>query len=68
MTSDPFSWMRVRPKYPASHKLTDDKVRAIRRAYKEGTCQTVLAEQYGVSQSNIHHIVTYKTWVHVTDE
>lgn len=68
MTSDPFSWMTPRPQYPATHKLTDDKVRAIRREYKAGVQQKDLAAQYGVSKTAIHEIVKYKTWVHVTDE
>lgn len=46
-------------------KLTEEGVRAIRRAYENGTSITVLAKQYGVDKTNISKIVLRKTWRHV---
>jgi len=46
-----------------SAKLGEEDVRQIRVDYASGICsQFVLAQTYGVSQSNISSIVRYKTW------
>jgi len=48
-------------------KLTAEKVREIRYLYATDETQTHrgLAEAYGVSESSIAHIVTFKTWKNV---
>lgn len=46
-------------------RLTDRKVRAIRRAYARGETQTELGRKYGVSTVAIHFVVHRKTWRHV---
>lgn len=46
-------------------KLTDDAVRAIRRAYALGARQVDLAESYGVNQTTVSLIVRRKGWSHV---
>lgn len=43
-------------------KLTEDDVRAIRRAAADGVSQYVLARQYGVGQSAVSRIVLRKSW------
>jgi hypothetical protein len=49
-----------------SAKLTDKKVKEIRRLYMAGkTTQTALAAKYGVSIATIHYVATRKTWTHV---
>lgn len=62
-----FAWRA--PKYGeanGSSRLTEQKVRAIRKAHKSGrSSQGKLAKKYGVSQVAIHKIVTGKTWSHV---
>ncbi len=47
-------------------KLSDDKVREIRRKYATGgtTC-TKLGMQFGVSNHQISQVVTFKSWRHV---
>ncbi len=45
-----------------NHKLTWDAVRAIRARQAAGESQHALAREYGVTQVNIHFIVTGKTW------
>lgn len=44
-------------------KLTWDKVRAIRTKAAAGSSERTLAREFGVSQPNIHYIVTGTTWV-----
>ena len=47
-------------------KLTDDKVREIRRIYAAGELgQTQIAVLYGVTPPCIGHVVRRKTWAHV---
>lgn len=65
---------RKAPNYPSpgerngSAKLTEDKVREIRRLYAANAGdQYQLAEQFGVSQAAIGFIVRKKTWKHVLD-
>jgi hypothetical protein len=47
-------------------KITDEIVTAIRTDYRAGgISQLKLARKYGISQSNVHFIVTRRTWAHV---
>jgi HNH endonuclease len=47
-------------------KLTDQSVREIRALYLVGdVSQYELARRYGVSQSQIHSVLSRKTWAHV---
>lgn len=46
-------------------KLTEEEVLEIRRKYKSGLLEKELAEQYGVTRSNIGAIVTRKSWKHI---
>lgn len=46
-------------------KLTEDKVRDIRRRKKEGEKQSALAKEFDVSNSTISEIVNRKKWPHV---
>lgn len=46
-------------------KLTDERVREIRRLYAEGVTMRALSKQFGVSQPNISYIVNRKAWAHV---
>jgi hypothetical protein len=46
-------------------KLTEAAVLEIRARRAEGEYEYVLAEHFGVSQSNIHMIVTRQTWAHI---
>ena len=52
--------------YNFNAKLTDEKVKDIRRLYKEGV-YTVrqLASKFGVSHCSVVNIVNYKSWKHV---
>jgi hypothetical protein len=51
----------------AQHKITDEMVRQIRARYAAGNItQGALAAEYGIARSNVGHIVTRKTWPHVT--
>lgn len=53
--------------HPAA-QLTEDDVRAIRRDYRPRyVTKAVLADRYGVSERAIKHIVSGKTWRHVSD-
>jgi hypothetical protein len=48
--------------------FTDDDIRAIRRRYAEGDIsQLALAKEFGITQTNIGHIVRRATWAHVDD-
>jgi hypothetical protein len=49
----------------ASAKLTDAIVLEIRERRANGALQRVLADQYGVSPSNISEIVNGLVWTHV---
>lgn len=48
--------------------LTEDDVRAIRKRVANGERRNALAKEYGVSASNIEHIVAGRRWAHVTNE
>lgn len=66
-----FGYLRpptLRGEQSPNSKLTDDKVREIRRVYRFGSKdanQRVLANRYGVDQQVIWAIVTRKTWTHL---
>ena len=52
----------------SSTKLTNEKVREIRSAYRCGELSQVELEQmFGVSQANISQIVNGKIWGHLCD-
>lgn len=48
-------------------KLTADNVRDIRKLYKEGWTQPMLAERFGTTSKNMHMIVHNKTWRQLLD-
>lgn len=48
--------------------FTDEDVREIRQAHRDGTPQGELATRYNVSQAAISSIVRWKTWTHVDPE
>lgn len=49
-------------------RLTADQVREIRRRYAAGgISQTALADEYGVTQTQVSQIVSRKSWRHVAD-
>lgn len=52
--------------HPAA-KLTDAKVRDIRRRAAAGETQRALAREYGVTQPAIMQVVRRRTWKHITD-
>lgn len=51
----------------AQSVLADADVLAIRRLAKEGMPQRAIANQFGVSQSNIWYIIKRRTWPHLED-
>jgi hypothetical protein len=57
----------IRRREPRNAKLTPEKVRQIRRRYKREPrpTQSSLAEEYGVTQMAISHLLTGKTWTGV---
>lgn len=48
-----------------NHKLTEAAVRDIRYRVARGEGQHAVAREYGISQVNVHLIVTGKAWRHV---
>jgi hypothetical protein len=47
-------------------RLTADTVRAIRQQYAEGKAsQSKIARRFGITQGNVHCIVTRKSWKHI---
>jgi hypothetical protein len=46
-------------------RLTKDEVLAMRQMHADGCSETEIANRFGVSASNAHHVVTRKTWVHI---
>ena len=48
-----------------SAKLIECQVSEIRKLYKEGMFQRVIAKKFNVSQATINGIVNYKTWGHI---
>jgi hypothetical protein len=48
-------------------KITEDDVREIRRLHASGVTQVRLGADYGLSQSNVWHIVHRSSWKHVKD-
>lgn len=59
---------RARGERNGSAKLTEDKVREIRRRCACGVSIRTLAKEYGVSPSVISNVFTRKTWGHVDDQ
>lgn len=49
----------------SSAKVTEEQVREIRKKDKKGVSQYVIAEEYGLSQPAVNHIVRKRTWSHV---
>jgi hypothetical protein len=47
------------------HKLTDDEVREIRRLKALGAPGPALADQFGISTSNLYSITNYQSWRHL---
>lgn len=48
-----------------SAKMTDDKVREIRRRYPSESCKS-LGQEFGLNERNIRKIVRRQTWRHVS--
>jgi len=46
-------------------RLNEECIKVIRYLYDKGTTQKRLAEAYGVTESNISHIVSRKTWSNI---
>lgn len=46
-------------------KLTEAKVKRLRKMYDQGATQTALAEKFGVSQAAVSTIVRHQTWKHI---
>ena len=53
------------PKGKTKKRLTEDDVRNIRTAAKNGTKNSILAEEYKVTQPCIWNIVQGNTWKHI---
>ena len=49
-------------------KLTEKEVIEIRNLYNMGVSKKDLSKKYNVHKSNIHYIVTNKTWIHLLGE
>lgn len=47
-------------------KLDEEKVRYIKAAYSKGSRPLELAEEFGVTGSNISNIVAGRIWSHIT--
>lgn len=48
-----------------SAKLTEAKVREIRKLFETGVHKRQIAKMFGVTPENIHRIVTRRNWAHV---
>mgnify|MGYP001568998256 CR=1 FL=1 len=48
-----------------SAKVNEEKVRLIRRLWRNGVSQDTLAQQFGIGQSSISKIIRRKSWRHV---
>lgn len=65
------NWLQQSPQRQArgeqqgSAKLTEAKVREIRRLHSLGHSSKALAVQFGISQSTAHTIISRKGWKHV---
>ncbi len=49
-------------------KITDDDVLTIRQRYRRGSPDnnlTVIANEYGISVSTVHHIIQRQNWKHI---
>lgn len=46
-------------------KLTESDVAEIRNLYSAGIYQRIIAQQFGISQSNVSYIVNHVAWQHV---
>lgn len=69
-TADMFAKGRgreARGEKSSSAVLTEEAVRAIRRARARGESQAALARRYGVTPTTISYAVNRKTWAHVDD-
>lgn len=49
-------------------KLTESEVRAMRRAYRLGISQDVLAHVFGVDQTNVSQVVRRQSWPHIPED
>jgi transposase-like protein len=49
-------------------RLNEKKVRAIRKAARDGVATAVLAKRYGVGAAAIRKVVRRESWGHVEDE
>ncbi len=47
-------------------KITETKVREIRKLFKLGLTQVEIAKKFNIHQTNVHYIISNKTWSHVT--
>jgi hypothetical protein len=56
---------RARGERSGVSKLTEEKVREIRRLYASGLSQEAIAIQVGMCQKAISNVVRRKTWAHV---
>ena len=59
--------LRVKPRGTkhGMSKLTDDKVREIRKLRKEGQTLWAIADRYGITAANVDYITKGLTWAHV---
>lgn len=48
-------------------KLTNDKVREIRKLLRDGKSVSSIAEKMGVAVPTIGHVKDGRTWSHITD-
>lgn len=55
----------VRSRYHAHSKITEADVLEMRRMFSEGLRICEIAKSYGVTASNISHIVRRKSWTHI---
>lgn len=49
-------------------KMTEEKVREIRRRYADGESLASIGRAYGIYDTNVYSIVKRLTWKHVTDD
>ena len=69
-TADMHAKGRARAVSGESHyraKLTEDRVREMRRLYDAGSDVKQLAEDFGVANGTAHAVVTRSSWKHVRD-
>lgn len=51
----------------AGSKLNDVAVASMRARYRQGVRQSVLAEEFGISQGQVSRIVNARLWAHVME-